>query len=92
MAAEHLLDIYSAVGILLANGKKAVQTGLDCVWSGNPRNGGDGLVYAEQHNHIRDTDIFGDMYAADDTAGFDIQTYKSRNRSASGGSGILYYA
>ena len=68
LAAEYLLDVYSAVRLLLESWKKASETGT-CDFSVGPSgNGGDVCIYAIGKDSVWNPDLYRNGDAASDSA------------------------
>ena len=68
LAAEYLLDFYSAVRLLLESWKKASETGACDFGVGSSDHGGDVCVYADGKDSVWNPDFYRDGYAASDPA------------------------
>lgn len=68
LAAEYLLDFYSAVWLLLESWKKASETGACDFSVGSSDHGGDVCVYAVGKDSVWNPDFYRDGYAASDPA------------------------
>ena len=81
MAAKHLLDFYSAFGILLVFGKKKMETGTNGLWRRNIDYGSYIACDAAKQGNIWGIDPVRHLYAFDDSAPSTVGKMESGDRN-----------
>ena len=81
LAAEHLLGVYPAVGLLLVNGKKQVEPGITGFCSRNSGVSGNRFFYTGSEDPFWSAYTAGLLYVIDGSDGESIKEGKCGNRN-----------